>query len=367
MNEMALYLKSKGRRMVGWGEISNDKLDSDVVVMAWRGNGGTGIAAARKGRDVVMAPGAYTYFDHRQAPGEKGLGSAVLTMERVYSFDPADPKRLPAEAAEHILGCQGQLWSELIGNEARMDYMAYPRATALAEVAWTPQSTRSYVDFLRRLPAHLKRLDVLGVKYRFPAELSFEEREGAVAIVSSLPCGRIRYTTDGSEPTVDSPAYSAPIPLEGLGKLKAAMFRPDGSRGPVAEYAGVTEPPLFPDSCVMRGGFRVEKLVRGERNIGCWRGTKWSLLWNVRFAKAGRYKVSGVFAGLAPAEMRLSVGGKTLRFKTPATGGWARRRNVGIGEVEIASPGTRRVVLAVDKAKGFKGLNVWRIDFKREE
>jgi hexosaminidase len=366
MNEMALYLKSKGRRMVGWGEISNDKLDSDVVVMAWRGDGKTGVAAAMKGRDIVMAPGDYTYFDHRQAPKEKGFGGGVLAMDRVYSFDPADPKRLPGEAVKRVLGCQGQLWSELICDDARMDYMAYPRATALAEVAWTPQKTRSYGDFLKRLPAHLKRLDVLGVKYRFPVDLSFEERDGAVAIVSNMFGGKIRYTTDGSDPTVDSPVYSAPIPMEGLGKLRAAMFRPNGLRGPVAEYVGVTKPPLLADSCVRRGGFRVEELVRGEKNIGCWRGAKWSLLWKVRFAEAGRYKVSGVFAGLVPAGMKLTIDGKTLKFKVPASGGWAKPRKVEIGEALIDSSGIHQVILSVDSPKkGFKGLNVWRINFEK--
>ncbi len=166
MNEMGSYLESKGRRMVGWGEIAGEKLNTNIVVMAWRKGGETGVSSAKKRFDVVMAPEKYTYFDRRQARDEEGYTKAVLTTEEVYAFNPAFPHALTSAEAQHILGVQGQLWSEKIPTGKRMDYMAYPRACALAEIGWSPQERRSYKNFQKRLETHLYRLDQLKVNYR---------------------------------------------------------------------------------------------------------------------------------------------------------------------------------------------------------
>ena len=76
------------------------------------------------------------------------------------------PAALSAEEARHILGGQGQLWSEYLPDEERIEYMAYPRAAALAEALWSPTGVKDYRDFKRRLGEHLKRLDMLGIGYR---------------------------------------------------------------------------------------------------------------------------------------------------------------------------------------------------------
>ena len=89
----------------------------------------------------------------------------MLPLSKVYSFDPrlADE---PPEAARRVLGAQGQLWTEYIATRDRLDYMAYPRASALAEVLWTPPGRRRYADFLERLAAHRARFLVQGVNAR---------------------------------------------------------------------------------------------------------------------------------------------------------------------------------------------------------
>ena len=135
-----------------------------ATVMSWRGTAG-GIVAAKAGHDVVMSPTSHTYFDYRQAPKETGLGSSVINLEKVYSFEPI-PSELSAEHAEHILGGQGQLWGELIQDRKRREFMAFPRGCALSEVLWSPAGSRNYGEFVTRLAEHLKHLDVMGVNYR---------------------------------------------------------------------------------------------------------------------------------------------------------------------------------------------------------
>ncbi len=88
-------------------------------------------------------------------------------MELVYEFDPA-PADLSSNLSKHILGAQGQLWSEFIHDEPLLDYMAFPRASALAEVLWTSRKLCDYSDFKKRLPQLLQRLKRWNVNYRNP-------------------------------------------------------------------------------------------------------------------------------------------------------------------------------------------------------
>ncbi len=147
------FLQSKGRRLIGWDEILEGGLAPRATVMSWRGMGG-GIAAAKAGHDVVMAPTAWTYFDYPNTP-----------LEKVYSFEPV-PGELSAEQAQHVLGAQAQMWTDTHPSEDRIDALVYPRAAALADVVWSPAASRNYAAFLVRLQAHLPRLAALGVRYK---------------------------------------------------------------------------------------------------------------------------------------------------------------------------------------------------------
>jgi hexosaminidase len=137
--------------------------------MSWRGTAG-GIAAARAGHDVVMAPTSYTYFDYyqsRNTPGEPLAIGGYLPLETVYAFEPVPPELEP-EYRSHILGAQAQLWTEYMAGPKQVEYMAFPRLAALAEVVWTPVDRKDYADFMARLEEHLRRLAVLDVAYRPP-------------------------------------------------------------------------------------------------------------------------------------------------------------------------------------------------------
>lgn len=144
------YLNSKGRALIGWDEIMEGGLSPTASIVSWRGIDG-GMKAAAMGNDAVMAPGKYCYFDgYQDAPSSQpeAIGG-YLPIEMVYSFNPADSS-LADSVARHIIGVEGTLFTEYIATGDHAEYMLYPRALALAEVAWTPQNMRDYADFRPR-------------------------------------------------------------------------------------------------------------------------------------------------------------------------------------------------------------------------
>ncbi|MEV6172855.1 beta-N-acetylhexosaminidase [Streptomyces sp. NPDC051954] len=177
------WLTARGRRLIGWDEILEGGLAPGAAVSSWRGYQG-GIAAAQAGHDVVMCPEQQVYLDHRQAPGEDEpvpIGY-VRTLEDVYRFEPVPPQ-LTEEQAGHVLGTQANLWTEVMEDHARVDYQAFPRLAAFAEVAWSTglpaPAERDFVDFERRMNVHYRRLDALGVGYRPPTgPLPWQRRPG---------------------------------------------------------------------------------------------------------------------------------------------------------------------------------------------
>ncbi|SVC35927.1 uncharacterized protein METZ01_LOCUS288781, partial [marine metagenome] len=168
IQQMDDFLAANGRRLIGWDEIMQGGLSSNATVMSWRGME-RGIQAAEAGHDVIMAPTQWTYFDYYQAdPDVEPLAIGSYTpLDQVYHFEPK-PAGPPPEVRQRILGAQGQLWTEFMKTPEHVEYMAYPRAAALAEVVWSPRENRNYDNFLQRLPRHMQRLEVLGVNYRPP-------------------------------------------------------------------------------------------------------------------------------------------------------------------------------------------------------
>ncbi|MDX2543684.1 beta-N-acetylhexosaminidase [Streptomyces sp. WI04-05B] len=165
------WLTARGRRLIGWDEILEGGLAPGAAVSSWRGYAG-GITAARAGHDVVMCPEQQVYLDHRQhdGPDEPVPIGYVRTLEDVFRFEPVPPELGPQEAL-HVLGTQANLWTEVMEDAGRVDYQAFPRLAAFAEVAWSAlpaPAERDFADFERRMTAHYGRLDALGVGYRPP-------------------------------------------------------------------------------------------------------------------------------------------------------------------------------------------------------
>ncbi|HEY4366819.1 MAG TPA: family 20 glycosylhydrolase [Steroidobacteraceae bacterium] len=158
------FLNAHGRRLVGWDEILEGGLAPDATVMSWRGIDGA-VAAAAAGHDAVLSPNPTLYFDNRplDTPNPPGRGR-VVTIEDVYRFDPA-PAAIEARQRQHIIGVQANLWTEHVRTEERAEYMTFPRAAALAEVAWSPADRIDWNSLSARLPAQLHRYKLLGINY----------------------------------------------------------------------------------------------------------------------------------------------------------------------------------------------------------
>lgn len=166
IKRMDKFIDAHGKTLVGWSEILQGGLAQNAVVMDWIGGGKEAAAA---GHNVVMSPTSYCYFDYCQSSNHlaepKAFGDSTITLSQVYSFDPV-PTGLAPQFQSRVLGVQGNLWTELIPNLKHAEYMAFPRACALAEVAWSSESSRDWDAFCWRLKIHERRLEILGVNYR---------------------------------------------------------------------------------------------------------------------------------------------------------------------------------------------------------
>jgi hexosaminidase len=162
------FLAGHGRRLIGWDEILEGGLAPEATVMSWRGMDG-GIEAAKQGHDVIMTPTSHVYFDHYQGPRETEpfAFGGFTPLEKVYAFEPV-PTALSPEEARHVLGAQGNVWTEYMKTSDHVEYMVLPRMIALSEVLWSPAGARDYQRFLQRLRPHLGRLDARGIRYRNP-------------------------------------------------------------------------------------------------------------------------------------------------------------------------------------------------------
>lgn len=146
---MERFVNSLGRRIIGWDEILEGGLAPDATVMSWRGTAG-GLKAIKAGHDVVMTPGEYYYLDYTQdAPFKEPISIGGYTpLRTAYGYDPADPS-LTGDELKHLLGVQGNLWSEYIPTDAHAEYMYYPRAFAVAETGWSRAADKDYERFHR--------------------------------------------------------------------------------------------------------------------------------------------------------------------------------------------------------------------------
>ncbi|WP_214110192.1 beta-N-acetylhexosaminidase [Acrocarpospora catenulata] len=189
LRRLADVLADRGVRAVVWDEaFVSGRLREDTVVMPWRGMNVARRAVAA-GHQVVLTPVFPLYFDYAEAGSAEeplAIGEAI-TVSDVAGFAPV-PEGWDAAERERVAGVQFQLWSERIPDARTLDYRAWPRGCAVAEIAWTgapaqnpPAQDNPTQDtpaqdsltqdiptqgFAARLAAHLPRLDALGVEYR---------------------------------------------------------------------------------------------------------------------------------------------------------------------------------------------------------
>lgn len=166
VQRMERYLSSKNRKLIGWDEILEGGLAPQATVMSWRGIKG-GIEAAKQRHDVIMSPTTHCYFDYYQSENKDAEPLAIggyLPLEKVYSYEPV-PDELNEQEARHILGVQGNIWTEYIATIDKLEYMTYPRVCALAEVVWSPKPAKDFMDFQKRLKTEFSRLKMYGINY----------------------------------------------------------------------------------------------------------------------------------------------------------------------------------------------------------
>lgn len=234
MGEVASYVQSKGKRVIGWDEILEGVPMDDSVIMSWRGTEG-GITAARMGHDVVMTPTSDMYFDQSQTLAsqleEIPVGGFINVM-KVYSYEPL-PASLTPEQQKHILGCQANVWCEYMPEERIRQYQILPRLAALSEVQWTMPERKNYKDFLKRLPKMLSIYDHYGYNYAkhiFDVACSYSvnvEKGSLEVSLSTLGNDPIYYTLDGTSPqTKKARLYDdTPIVISSPSELKVSVLR----------------------------------------------------------------------------------------------------------------------------------------------
>ena len=158
------YVNSKGRKIIGWDEILEGGLAPNATVMSWRGEEG-GIAAAKEKHNVIMTPQYACYFDHAQTKNDDSVTiGGYLPLEKVYAYEPV-PKQLNGEQATYVMGAQGNVWTEYITNPQKVEYMIFPRLTALSEVLWSSKENRDWKSFEKRLPEIINRYEQWGAHY----------------------------------------------------------------------------------------------------------------------------------------------------------------------------------------------------------
>jgi hexosaminidase len=201
IQRMEKYINSKGKKIIGWDEILEGGLAPNATVMSWQGEKG-GIEAAKQNHDVIMTPGNPVYFDHTQSQNEDSVTiGGYNPIEKVYAYEPI-PKELNAEQSKYVLGAQANMWTEYMGNTRKVEYMLFPRLSALSEVLWSPKENRNWDDFQKRLLVQFKRYDLWRANYSkayFDLHTTILPTDNSNAVLwkleSKQPGTQIKYIT----------------------------------------------------------------------------------------------------------------------------------------------------------------------------
>jgi len=251
------FLQKRGKQIIGWDEILGCGISTSAGVMTWH-RPKTASAGAKRGNPVVMALTGHCYFDAPESKlgGEPYAASwiAPISLQKAYNWDPV-PAGLTGAAAKNILGAQGCLWSDQLLIRARltnekskmlkqpekyMEYLTLPRSAALAEVTWTPKTQRDWDRFSLSMARMMLRYSQSGYNYRVPTPsiTAKKQADGStlVSAVAPIEGASVRYTIDGSAPTVDSKKLTEAITVPKSAAFKAVTFGQDGKRSLVFEY-----------------------------------------------------------------------------------------------------------------------------------
>lgn len=218
------------RRIVGWDSVFAGGVPQDTVIMTGKGLDGA-LGAVASGYEVVVSSHAGLSFNLAQSAigNEQARSGDVLSLGDVYRFDPA-PAALSSQDLSRLIGVQGNVWTTPDDNEEDVEALTFPRAAALAEIAWTAPKHLRWAEFQPRMVAMLARYSRLGVRYSDEAfrAMAFKRGESgdkvAVELAKQVPLGEIRYTLNGNEPNAKSPVYTDVFEVPRMATIKAAVF-----------------------------------------------------------------------------------------------------------------------------------------------
>lgn len=262
IRRMNAYIQSKGKRLMGWDELTESEIPEDATIFGWRGYGKSAVKAAEKGHDVILTPARAMYLIRYQGPQwfEPFTYFGNNTLKDVYDYEVSMSDFTP-ELMPRIKGIQASMWTEFINSPEELQYMIFPRLAALADRAWSKHD-KDWSDFVTRLDNMCEIYDQLGLTYAGSMFNIFHDvkAEGDNFKVN-LSCIRpdvdIRYTLDGTMPTASSPVYSSDLAFKGNTLLLAQTFKGNEAKGKVLS--------LNPQTSLSTGA----RIEGNAENIGC--------------------------------------------------------------------------------------------------
>ncbi|MEG2946037.1 MAG: family 20 glycosylhydrolase [Bacteroidales bacterium] len=239
MNRMAKYLQLKGKKVIGWDELTKSKIPEDVIIFGWQGMGAAGYKAAERGHQFVMTPSNTLYLDYYQGPQwfEPRGYFGNNTMKKIYDYEPILPNWDPA-VAENLMGVQASMWCEFMNSPELVEYMVFPRVAALADIAWAQKNTKDWACFVSRLDSLQERWDRMGINYaRSAMNLDHSSIAKNDTIYLTLSCQRpdvkIFYTIDGTLPDCNSLVYTDTLKLDKAMNIAAIAIKDEQNKGEV--------------------------------------------------------------------------------------------------------------------------------------
>lgn len=241
MARMARYVQEKGREVIGWDELTNATLPDDVIILGWQGYGQAALKAAAQGHRFIMTPARIMYLIRYQGPQwfEPVTYFGNNTLKDVYDYEPVQKDWTP-QATSLLMGVQASMWTEFCNRPEDVDYLLFPRLSALAEVAWTKPARKNWAAYLKAMDhfnGHLAAKGIVYARSMYNIQQTVTPRNGSLQL--KLECIRpdmeIRYTTDGSLPTAKSMLYSKPLTFTGPKDIKAATFAGGKQMGQILE------------------------------------------------------------------------------------------------------------------------------------
>lgn len=230
MARVARYVQNKGREVIGWDELTNARLPEDVIILGWQGYGQAALKAAEQGHRFIMTPARILYLIRYQGPQwfEPITYFGNNTLKDVYDYEPIQKDWTP-QAASLLMGVQACMWTEFCNSPEDVDYLLFPRLSALAEVAWTKPGRKNWASYLKAMDHFNEHLAAKGIvyarsMYNIQQTVTPENGRLRVELDCIRPDVQVRYTMDGSVPTAQSALYTKPLMLAEAKTIKAATF-----------------------------------------------------------------------------------------------------------------------------------------------